>query len=392
MIRLKDTRFPHTAAFLSHAVRTAEYYGFTPLDRLQRVRLPAQKTRTDEIAFTRRDERMLASSAKLCASCVREPNQTLFLWKINADSRDRSNMPSSSIELHVVGAPHALAEALLIVVSDAIARDAGIEKRTLAINSIGSPDSSNRFIRDVATFLRKNLDSISPVLRSRAQSDPLGTLIQLFEKGHPATPRAPQAVEYLTEEERQRFWKVLEYLEALGMPYELSASVLGSRDFWNHTLFEMSFTDPVSGSAIPFAFGGKYDPIASRFAQRDTSAALVCIHCETRGKTRVTEERHPSPSIYFAHLGGEARRRVLPVLEMLRKENIPVYQSLMHERLGDQMEHAKRQKVSHMLLIGHKEAVEGTVLVREVVTNAQEAVPMGELPAYLRRSGALAVA
>lgn len=386
MIRLKDTRHQNTAMFLHHAVRIAEYYGFVPVERLQRVRLPAPaSSKRDEIAFARRDERGLMMSAKVCVSCARRPEEALLVWKLNKGSRDRANMPTHSIELHVVGAPHAFAEALLIVVADAIAADAGIEKRILSINSIGSTDSSNRFVRDVSSFLRKHIDSISPTLRPRAAVDPLGTLTQLFERGHPATPRAPQSMEYLTEEERRRFWDLLEYLEVFGIPYELNPGVLGSRDFWAHTLFEIASVDEETGTRIPFASGGRYDPLASRFSSKSTPAAIVSIACEIRGKTRVKPQTSPTPALYFAHLGIEARRRALSILETLRQAGIPVHQSLMHERLGDQMEHAKRNKISHLILMGHKEAMEGTVLVREIATNSQEAIPVDDLPGYLRR-------
>ena len=57
----------------------------------------------------------------------------------------------------------------------------------------------------------------------------------------------------------------------------------------------------------------------------------------------------------------------------------------MYERLQEQMERAKTMKVSHMLIMGHKEAMEGTVLVREVATNSQEAILIPDLPGYLRR-------
>lgn len=389
MIRLKDTRHGSTATFLRDAVRTAEYYGFVSIDRLQRMRLPAPAKKQDEIAFARRDERSLMSSAKLCVSCSRNAGDTLLIWRLNKGV-DRSGESTHSIELHCVGAPHAMSEALLIVVADAIAAEAGISKRVLSINSIGSLDSSNRFVRDVGTFLRKHIDSISPTLRPRAATDPLGTLTQLFERGHPATPRAPQSMEYLTEDERRRFWDLLEYLEVFGIPYELNPGVLGSRDFWAHTLFEVASLDDETGAHIPIATGGRYDPIAARFAARETPAAVVTIHCEIRGKTKISPENRPAPALYFAHLGGEARRRTLSVLEMLRRAGIPVYQSLMYERLGDQMDHAKKTKVSHLLLMGHKEAMEGTVLVREVATNAQEAVTLADLPGYLKRYKALA--
>src|SRR6202044_4064695 len=135
-----------------------------------------------------------------------------------------------SLELHVVGAQGAIAEALLLIVASTIAEEAGLPKQVLSINNIGSLESSNRYVRDVGTYLRKHIDTISPTLRPRAATDPLGTLVQLIERGHPAVPRAPQAMEYLTEDERRRFWELLEYLEIAGLSYELSPTVLGSRD------------------------------------------------------------------------------------------------------------------------------------------------------------------
>jgi histidyl-tRNA synthetase len=384
MIRLRDTQCQNTAAFLAGAIRTAEYYGFVPADTLPRTRLGAAKKRDGDISFVRRDERALLGSAKACLSCARNPEDILLVWRLNK-ATGRDQIPTYVIELHVIGAPHAFAEALLIVVAHAIAEDAGIAERVVSINSIGGLESSNRFVRDVSTFLRKHIDTISPSLRPRAATDPLGTLVQLFERGHPATPRAPQSMEYLSEEERRRFWDLLEYLEVFGIPYELSHGVLGSRELWSHTLYELALIDKETGSRIPFAFGGRYDPLASRLTDLETPAATISIVCEIRGKWHMRQEQKPAPALYFAHLGLEARRRTFSVLETLRRAGIPVYQSLMHERLGDQMERAKKANFSHLLLMGHKEAMEGTVLVREVATNAQEAVSVAHLPTYLRR-------
>lgn len=387
MIQLKNTRHQSTAALIERAIRTAEYYGFSSLDTAiarGRHSLPQQKS--DSVLFARRDEKPLMQSARLCLSVNRHLGEIPLLWRVVKNAAGtRGPIASITLELHCLGAPTAIAEALLILVVNAIAEEAGIGNRSLAINSIGSIESSNRFVRDVGHFLRKHIDSIAPVLRPRAVQDPLGTLVQLFEKGHPAMPRAPQSVEYLTEEERRRFWELLEYLEMSGLPYELNAGVLGSRDFWAHTLFEVAMTDEESGSRVTFASGGRYDPLATRLAGQPSTAAVASITCEIRGKSKLQPIRRPAPALYFAHLGPEARRRTLPILEILRREGIPVEQSLMYERLQEQMERAKGMKVSHLLIMGHKEAMEGTVLVREVATNSQEAIPVLELAGYLRR-------
>ena len=391
MIQLKDTRLQNSAALVTAAIRTAEYYGFVSVEQALakgKAQLPKREL---DIAFARRDERNLMVGARAGLSVPRKDREVQLLWRLVKNLNGlRTPNPCMTLELHVVGAPTAIAEALLIIVVNAIADEAGIAKRVLAINSLGSIESSNRFIRDVTSFLRKHVDTISPTLRPKAATDPLGTLIQLFEKGHPATSRAPQSVEYLTEDERRRFWELLEYLEMSGISYELNSSILGSRDFWAHTLFELSAVDPETGTRVPFAHGGRYDPLAVQMAGEGSSAALAAISVEIRGKSAFKPERRVLPALYFAHLGAEARRRTLPVLELLRRSGIAVEQSLMHERLHEQMERARGMKVSHLLIMGHKEAMEGTVLVREIATNAQEAIPVRDLPGYLRRRRVMA--
>jgi hypothetical protein len=414
MIQLKDTRFPNTSAFLSHAIGIAEYYGFAHLDTLPRTvhpnpaRRPLPLAKVESaISFARREERTLLTAARKCVARMPVPkhlravivpsrdgivvvppvtDDTLLAWRVVGGA---PGIPSVTLELHIVGHASAIAEALLLVVANAIAEEAGVKELTLSINNIGSVDSSNRFVRDVGLYLRKHIESISPTLRPRAASDPLGALVQLIERGHPAAPRAPQAMEYLTEDERRRFWELLEYLEISGLQYELNPHILGSRDCWANSLFELSSTDPESGARVPIAFGGRYDPLASRFAKSPTSATTIAITCELRGKTQTKRSRdipaEAQPAIYFAHLGLEARRRILSILEMLRHAGIPVHQGLWFDRMGEQMTVARQLGTPYIVIIGHKEAMEGTVLVREVSTNSQDAIPVPELPAYLKR-------
>lgn len=388
MIRLKDTPHQSTADFLSSAVKIAEYYGFANLDEMRPSRdREAEKRRSaikheNEIAFARRDERSLATVARKLAVHARPNGDGVLAWRVGSGT---GTIPSTTLELHVVGTPSAVAEALLLVVSNAIADAAGLTNRALSINNIGSHESSNRFVRDVGAYLRKHIETISPTLRPRAAIDPLGTLVQLIERGHPASPRAPQSMEYLTEDERRRFWELLEYLESYGLSYELVPTVLGSRDCWAHSLYEISILDDETGGRIGIAFGGRYDPLITRFTGMPTHATMISINCETRGKTRIVRDARGLPAIYFAHLGPEARRRTLPVLEELRRAEIPVHQSLLFDKIGDQMTRAKEFAVPYILIMGYKEAMENTVLVREVATNSQDAVPIDELANYLRR-------
>jgi len=387
MIRIRDTGYSSTATLLSDAVKIAEYYGFTPLEDIPRGETLAKKPPTaaeieDVLNFARKDERGLPAIARKAAMSARSAGEALFAWRL---VQPQGAIPSVALELHVFGHASAMAEAMLIVVGNAIVQNAGIQNRALSLNNLGSSESSGRYVRDVGQYLRKHIETISPTLRPKAATDPLGTLVQLIDRGHPAVARAPQATEYLTEDERRRFWEFLEYLEVFGLPYELSGHVLGSRDVWSHALYEISTTDPETQSRLPLAFGGRYDPVMSRFARRPESAAMIGINVEVRGGTRPKKLQRSSPGIFFAHLGMEARRRALGVIESLRSAEIPIHQSLTYERLGEQMATARKLGVPYILIMGHKEAVENAILVREVATNSQESVPLQELTGYLKR-------
>lgn len=391
MIRIRDTRFPSTGALLTEALRVASFYGFSPLDAspkdtLQKRPLPTIDEIESAISYARRDEKNLSSVARKAAAFARGPRGILG-WRI---TQNNATVPAIALELHVIGHPSAMAEALLIVVADAIAQVAGLETRTLSINNIGSAESSGRYSREVGTYLRKHLETISPALRPRIAQDPIGALVQLIERGHPSITRAPAATEYLSEDERKRFWEFLEYLEVTGLPYELSGHVLGSRDVWAHTLFEIATRDAETGVRLPVAFGGRYDPLMSRFSRRPDSAAMVSIIMESRGTAKPKSESAAPAPIFFAHIGMESRRKALSILEMLRKSDIAVHQSLTYDRLGDQMTQAKHLGVPYILILGHKEAVENAIMVREVATNSQETIPLEELTGYLRKRRFLA--
>jgi len=356
------------------------------------------------VRFVRREERRLVSAIRTCAlRGLGDRRMPAFLFKITPGEKGSNQVV---LELHVFGMKTAAAEALLITVADAIGGDLGIENRLIHINSIGAGESAERYLRELSAFLRKQSDSLSVAQRDRLQEDPLGTLLSMRGgKAHASIARAPSSMDYLSEEERRHFWDVLEYLELAGKLYELSPGVVGSHDCWSHTLFEMSYPGVVETSdapaqagepvvvpaRVPFALGGRYDALAARSLGPAAAAAHVAITfgLKTPAMPHIRKTRS-KPAAYLAHLGLEAKRRSIPILELLRAAEIPVYHSLAYDQIGPQMAIVKKLNIPWLLLMGHKEALANEVAVRNIRTNAQDSVPIDELAAYLHRKHVVA--
>ena len=166
MIRIKDTKYPSTAVFLSDAIKIAEYYGFLPIDELQKpapvLGVPAAKKppTAGEIEallnFARRDERGLPAIARKAVLNGRGGGEALFAWRT---VQSAGSVASIALELHVFGHASAIAEALLIVVGNAIAENAGIKSRVLSVipparavrSASCSPRARSRYCADATT-------------------------------------------------------------------------------------------------------------------------------------------------------------------------------------------------------------------------------------------------
>ena len=393
MMPLSLTSCATTSELFGRAVNAAEYYGFQPMDNVVKgggTRTKIERIDPRALSYVRRDERSLIPLVNACAlRGLCSTAKPTFFWKPGPAVTTGPNR-HVSIELHALGVASAVAEAILINVAQAIAEDAGIERRVVRLNSIGAHDSSARYIRELSSYLRKNSDTIAESILARVATDPLGALLTLVEKQNPVVGRAPQSMEFLNEEERRHLAHVLEFLEASDTYYELNPFVLGSRDCWTHTLFEVHGIHHETEELVPFAKGGRYDRLATSAMQSGTGAGVgMTLTFELKGANvpnmdRIKRDTTPA-TLYFAHLGDVAKRQSLGVMENLRRAHIPVYQSLAYEHIAEQMAEAQGYDVPYVIIMGFKEANEGTIIVRDTRTNSQATVPKGELVSYLRR-------
>lgn len=377
-------------AMLERALRVATFYGFVPFEEApkgERAIVSGRQFKFDpkDVRFVRREERRLVPTLKVCAlRGLGDRRMPALLYKLTQGDRGSNQV---IFELHAIGMRTAAAEALLITVADAIAAELGIESRVIHINSIGVGESADRYLRELTSFLRKNIEHLNTTQRDRMQTDPLGAFLSLTGKAQAITTRAPSSMDYLNEEERRHFWDVLEYLELADKMYELNAAVVGSSDCWAHTLFEISRPARVGSDEVgrvPFALGGRYDTLAEKTIGPGSSAVHVGLTFDMKTLPQVKRARW-KPTAYLAHLGIEAKRRSIPVLEILRQGDIPVFHSLAYDQLAPQMAVVKRLNLPWLLIMGHKEALANEISVRNIKTNAQDAVPLTDLVAFLNR-------
>lgn len=371
--------------FYKKAMEVATYYGFTSLTQLLQKENSVKEKGRDKNPWHNLCEQEKVSVMKLYVEKLMDmPPPVQFYWRHGSPS---GKTERARFSLEVIGGGRSISEGLAIATARAILQEIGVEEMNVAINSLGDKDCFASFQRDLGYYLRKHASAFCNACRERAKKD----LFALYECDNKHCKEllesAPRSLGHLHEEARQHFREVLEYLEGMGITYELDPHLVGSSTHCFKTVFEIR-TIPKEGEKIEvLARGGRYDSLAKRLGlKREVSAVGITIERSVGPSSRKDILfRGKKTEIYFIHLGFEAKRRALELLEMLRRHNIAVMQSLSKDKLGSQLALAEKLKVSTTLIIGHKEAVEGTVIVRSMFNRSQETVPMTLLVDYLKK-------
>ena len=373
--------------FLERAVRIASYYGFSAAEhsRAQGNRAHTAESRGMELAL--RPGLGNAVSAALARHLAEQRVEPAMLY------HTLSSGTATLFSLDVIGINRSIAETLLIKTALAMYHEAGISDVRVYINSIGDRDSVNRFTRELQTFLNRHMSDLPPQGRDMLKRDVLAAFAFLGKKSHPLYEQAPKPMEFLSDASRRQLREMLEFLEAAEIPYEVDNEVSAGQLCYSQTVFEIRehhSDEEESPNALPhqtpLARGGRYDDFLRRTMHAPLAAVRLTLAVKKHGElTSAAKPAVRKPKIYFIQLGTDARIRALSIIELLRKARVPLIQSLGMETLASQLSIAERLAIPYAIIMGQKEVVENTVIVRNLSSRRQDTIAIGILPAYIKR-------
>ncbi len=294
-------------------------------------------------------------------------------------------------DLDVLGSEKSIVDALVIKTAVTILEEAGAKNLFVDINSIGDKDCRNTYIRELVNYYKKNLDGLSAIDKERLKTNPLRILDSKDEKTKIINENAPDAIASLCSGCKKHFKEVLEYLESMNIQYTINKNLVRGLSYYTRTVFEI--VDPSGsedGSSLTIAGGGRYDYLAKQLgSKKDIPAMGMAIGVDRIIMMPWYNKLMPriikKPKIYFIQLGFEAKLKSLNVIEILRKAHMPVMQSLSKDSLSTQLAVAEKSNVPYTIIFGQKEALENSVIVRDMITRSQETVPVSKLAEYVKK-------
>jgi histidyl-tRNA synthetase len=291
-------------------------------------------------------------------------------------------------DLDSLGSDKSIMDALVIKTGMSILEEAGAQNLSIDINSIGDKECRNVYIKELTSYYRKHLSSLPPVDRERLKTNPLRILDSKEEKTKEINEGAPDAISFLCAPCKKHFKEVLEYLEEMGINYNINKNLVRGLSYYTRTVFEV-YTVDEEGLPSQVASGGRYDYLAKQIGgKKDVPAVGFSMGADRVVEAKWYKKLAPrilkKPKIYFIQLGAEAKLKSLNVIEILRKAHVPITQSLSKDSLGSQLAIAERLAIPYALIFGVKEAIDNSVIVRDMSNRSQETVKLTKLLEYLK--------
>jgi histidyl-tRNA synthetase len=294
--------------------------------------------------------------------------------------------------LEILGSHQSIADALVIRTLTTILEEFGFKDLIIDINSMGDKETRPAYIKELTNYYKKHLENLCKDCHERIKTNPLRLLDCKQPECQQYKENAPSSLSFLSSDARTHFKEVLQYLEEMGIQYRVNNSLVRGLDYYSRTVFEVIKVDVDENGKekeITITGGGRYDNLARMMGSKKdvpsvgTGLGIERIMMFPECKNLMPRIMKP-PKVYFIQLGFEAKLKSLCVIEVLRKARVPVHQSITKDSLGAQLGLAEKMEIPYCIIFGQKEAMDNTVIVRDMKTHSQDTVKIDALSDYIK--------
>lgn len=288
--------------------------------------------------------------------------------------------------VELIGSDSPIADVECIAFMMRIYQRIGIKNFELKINSIGDPESREKYKTALREYLRPHYEQLSDVSKTRFEKNPLRILDSKESEDQPIIKDAPVILDYLNADSTSHFEQVCDYLKKLGINYTIDPLLVRGMDYYTRTAFEL--TSPDLGSQDALAGGGRYDLLVQEIGGPQTPAVgfaagmeRLLIACEELG-IKLGEEK--SVDAYIVTLGDAAKNWALKTLPILRNNNISATMDYLGRSMKAQMKDANRENAIYTIIVGDNELESGKFTLRNMLESEESQLTLDEIIAKLK--------
>jgi histidyl-tRNA synthetase len=280
------------------------------------------------------------------------------------------------LNVEAMGADDPALDAEVIQLYDELLRRLGIRRYWLELNSIGDRECRPAYIEKLNAWLDAHPDVLTPEVEQKRATSPLRVFDVKDERVRQALEDAPKIGESLCESCRRHFEAVRRYLDACGVEYRLSPTLVRGLDYYTRTTFE--FLGEALGAKDSICGGGRYDYLIEEIGGPPIpgvgwAAGVERLLLQLEEEGLAGDVQAPALDVFFAFEDGAPRERIAALMAELRRRGRSCDTDYAGRSLRGQLTQAGRLGAATTVIVR-----DGDALVRRAGVE-DEVVPLDAL-------------
>lgn len=303
-------------------------------------------------------------------------NKWMYMGANTVFNSKKNLVTEYELGLEIFGSFTHLTEAQTINSFWATFKALGMDNLVLEINHVGEADCQKNYEDVLSQFLYSKKYELCDNCTDILQDAAIG-ILRCSKIGCQAVlSEAPTILDYLEECSHKHFKSVLEAFDELEVPYQLNPYYFGQDGAFKTTV-QISYISPDGKDRIILGQGGYHNNLCQRICGKPIQSfgfksnldsivrALGIASVALDPSTRKSE-------VCLVPLGELAAKRSLKLFRDLTEAGVSVYDNFGDLGVKNQLKLAEQFHTPVALIMGTKEALDETVILRDVKSGMQE--------------------
>ena len=291
------------------------------------------------------------------------------------------------IGIENIGTAHPFSDAEVISLGIHLFDELGLTGLSVCVNSVGCPVCRPVIIERLKQFLGTNLENMCDNCQRRYQSNPLRILDCKNKQCKHFSSGLPDMTKSHCQECHDHFSSVVEYLDALNIPFTIDPKLVRGLDYYTKTTFEI-VSDQL-GAQNALCGGGRYNYLVQKMGGKPTPAVGFAFGVE-RAVMVLKEysdiQPHDQKTIFVAPIGFNQQTKCFYLMNKLRRSKFKCAMDYSKKDLKSQLKVANKINANIALIFGEKEAENQIIIVKNLKTGVQETVDLDNIIPHLQET------
>lgn len=287
----------------------------------------------------------------------------------------------NQINFELFGEDDVCSDLEIIILSQNILKNLNILNNIqLNINSIGCSDTKINFSSALVSYFEKYKKDLSADSQIRLIKNPLRILDSKDDGDIKLIKDAPIISDFYSKESKERFEKLVNYLEKLSIKYHINYHLVRGLDYYTSLVFE--YVMDFDGAQNAVLAGGRYDDLIYKMSNERVPAIGFAGGVE-RLMLLINEINNAERPIFVNYISENEKFYAFEMANKLRNAGFYV-EFIFDGNFKKQMKKATQLNAKYVIIIGENELNNHEVIVKDFDNSNEFKVKQELLIHYMR--------